>query len=312
MIGLFLGAGFSKWAADLPLVSQLFDFQVSPFDIKENKKLELVKKLKNNWDVENPSSPPEKFIADAMLFSNKHKLLVLWYIVRRLSDPFIRIEFHSQRLRRHVLMIDEDRKYEIDGVKKSKVFLDRVRTLVSGIITTNYDLLIEYSLGTKGFNYGILGQQLLGRGAYPLSQWYNPIVLKGNIPLAKLHGSISWDESAYYTDGRRGITGKALIIAPTPAKSLPRVLEFHWNLSKKILTKSKHLIVFGFAFNSYDQAVLYLLKKAGQNIESILIIDIAPNLNAARYIWPNSQIISALAPPQGNLIINQWIRSRRI
>ncbi len=29
MISIFLGAGFSKWAFDLPLVSQLFDFNIS-------------------------------------------------------------------------------------------------------------------------------------------------------------------------------------------------------------------------------------------------------------------------------------------
>ena len=31
MLALFLGAGFSKWAADLPVASQLFDFDIEPW-----------------------------------------------------------------------------------------------------------------------------------------------------------------------------------------------------------------------------------------------------------------------------------------
>ena len=80
---------------------------------------------------------------------------------------------------------------------------------LSGIITSNYDLLIEYCLGTKGFNYGVQNQQLLGRGPYPVYVWNRgPVTLKGNIRLAKIHGSIN---NLVYTDGRRRLAGKALI-----------------------------------------------------------------------------------------------------
>ena len=51
MLALFLGAGFSKWAADLPLTSQLFDFEIEPWGPREYKKLEIVKSLKHNWDL---------------------------------------------------------------------------------------------------------------------------------------------------------------------------------------------------------------------------------------------------------------------
>jgi len=207
-------------------------------------------------------------------------------------------------------MIDENRKYEIDGVRRANAFLGQFVTNLSGIITTNYDLLVEYALGTKGFNYGILGQRLDGRGAYPVSQWNNPVVLKGTIPFAKIHGSISWDETSYYTDGRRGLTGNALIVAPTPEKQPSDLLEFHWNLSGKILSESTCLVVFGFAFNPYDEAVLDHLKRTGRNIKSVLLIDIAPNINTAKSLWPNADIVSTLPPPQDDLLINHWIGTK--
>ena len=309
MLTLFLGAGFSKWAAGLPIASQLFDFGVTPFGVREQAKLRLVTKLKGNWDKKHPNDLSEKFIADALSFSTKDKQAVLWYIVRRLSDPFIWTEFHSQRWRRHVLMIDENRKYEIDGVMQAQGFFCRfLGPQLSGITTTNYDLLIEYALGTRGFHYGLRGQQLTGRGAYPVSQWKNPVILKGSIPLAKIHGSISWDEDSYYTDGRRGLTGNALIVAPTPEKQPPKKLQPHWDLCARMLSKSRRVIVFGFSFNSYDKAVLELLKDAGRGIESVILIDIAPNLDAAKSLWPEATISSALPPPCGNAEINKWLR----
>jgi len=48
MLALFLGAGFSKWAADLPVASQLFDFDIEPWGPREYKKLEIVKSPNNS------------------------------------------------------------------------------------------------------------------------------------------------------------------------------------------------------------------------------------------------------------------------
>lgn len=308
MNGLILGAGFSKWAADLPLARQLFDFRISPFGVREEGRLQLVVRLKSAWDAEHQNEPTEKFIADALSFPHEHKQAVLWYIVRRLSDPFVWAESNRRRCRRHVLMIDENRKLKIEGVKRAQSFLQRFGILTTGVITTNYDLLIEYALGTKGFNYGVYGQSLIGRGAYPVSQWNNPITLKGNLPLAKIHGSISWDDTNFYTDGRRGLTGNALIVAPTPEKSPPAELEPQWGLSARILHKTTHLVVFGFAFNSYDEAVLNHLRNNGKKIMSVMLIDISPNLYAAKLLWPDACVTSAFPPPDGDAEINRWLQ----
>ena len=204
-------------------------------------------------------------------------------------------------------MIDENRRFNIEGVVKARNFLQRFyNLLLKGIITSNYDMLIEYALGTKEFNYGIQNQTLTGRGPYPLSQWRNPVTLKGKIPLAKIHGSISWDENNYYTNGRRALTGHALIVAPTPEKQPPESLKFVWELAEHILRQSKRLVVFGFAFNPYDEAVLSLLRDAGQYIESILLIDIEPKIEGVQHLWPNTKIVSCQPPPEGDDDIRNW------
>jgi len=310
--GLFLGAGFSKWAVNLPVATQLFDFDIEPWGPRESSKLEVIKSVKDAWDVMHPNGLTEQFIADALNFDERSKRAVLWYIVRRLSDPFIWKEFYPQKRRRHVFMIDEHRRFCVPGLVKAQNFIQRFcGPLLGGIITTNYDLIVEYALGTKGFNYGVRNQTLIGRGPYPVSQWRNPVTLKGDVSLAKIHGSISWDENACYTDGRRGLTGHALIVAPTPEKCPPQPLKDVWDLAERILQRINRLIVFGFAFNPYDLAVSKLLKRAGSNIESVLLVDLEPRIERVQQLWPNVTIKSCQPSAEGDMPIPKWFVSKR-
>jgi len=207
-------------------------------------------------------------------------------------------------------MIDENRKFGVKGLIQARDFLQGLLgPSIAGIITTNYDLVVEYALGSKLFNYGIDKQILTGRGPYPVSTWRNPVRLKGTLSLAKIHGSVSWDSGGYYTDGRRSITGKALLVAPTSEKDIPEVLRFTWNLAGQVLKQSTRLLVFGFAFNAYDQLVLDLLRLDGHNISSVLLIDIAPKLEAAKQIWPQASITCCPPPPDGGALIYDWKKS---
>ena len=295
---LFLGAGFSKWAANLPVANDLFDFAIEPWGEREQRKLTLVDTLKREWDGNHNGGTCEEFIADALQLETKKREAVLWYITRRLSDPFIWREFHAQRWRRHVLMIDENRRHEIAGVVRAQKFLQRFcNSSLSGIVTSNYDMLPEYSLGTKGFNYGLRNQQLIGRGPYPMSHWRNPVRVTGSVSLAKIHGSISWDDAGCYTDGRRGLTGRALIIAPAPGKVRPESLRREWKLAERILKAAVKLVVFGFAFNTYDEAVLNLLRDCTSNLKTIDLIDIRPPMGRAKVLWPHVRITSSQPPP---------------
>jgi hypothetical protein len=309
MIALLVGAGFSKWAAGLPLAKELFDFKVEPFGVREARRLERVRHSKAVWDLEHPAEPAEAFIAFALEQDAKSRRAVLWYVVRRLSDPYVWKEWHAFRWRRHVLMIDENRKRARPGVRHVRDFLVNViGPRLMGVVTTNYDLLMEYSMGTSGFNYGSPGEKLQGRGPYPLSQWHNPVTLTGRVPLAKVHGSISWDAHGRYTDGRRGLTGDALIIAPVPHKAPPRSLGEQWELAGKILRGSSRLLVFGFAFNAYDSAFLELLEMQGRGLKDIMLVDTAPNENAARRIWKDAIVNSLPPPPQSEGELRRWVK----
>lgn len=193
-------------------------------------------------------------------------------------------------------MIDENRRFKIPGVIRARDFLQPFCEVdLAGIVTTNYDLLIEYALGTKVFNYGARGQGLVNRGAYPLAERVNPITLTGSIPVAKIHGSYSWDHEAFYTDGRCGIRGRALIVAPTAEKAPPASLRHVWSLAKTILKTATDLVVFGFSFNPYDEAVLNLLREC-RDLKKVRLINRAPPIDRAEAIWPHANIIGEEPP----------------
>jgi hypothetical protein len=195
-------------------------------------------------------------------------------------------------------MIDENRKDECPGVTSARSFLLRLRFLLSGIITTNYDMLVEYALGTRFFNYGQYGEVLQGRGPYPVSQFRGPVTLRGQIALAKMHGSISWDIEGRYTDGRPGITGNALIVAPTAEKTAPSSLTSEWKLASRILKQCNSLLVFGFAFNPYDEVLLDHLKQQGDKITHIVIVDKRHKPDRVAKIWPQAHVELLTPPPE--------------
>ena len=310
MHAILLGAGFSKWAADLPLASQLFDFDIEPFGVREQNKLDRIISLKHQWDCTNIDGLAEQFISYVLACGDERsKKDILWYIVRRLSAPYIWYDNYPSRIRRHVLMIDEYRKWDLPGVRLASDFIMQCGKGLSGIITLNYDLLLEYGLGSHAFNYGIFGEVLHGRGPYPVSQWRSPVTLTGQIPLVKLHGSISWDIDGRYTDGRRGLSGKALIVAPSPEKIPPSFLVDQWYLSQQILQKVSRLLVFGFGFNEYDQAVLLHLQESGSHLEEVAIIDVVSRKLEAQCLWPKAEIETFSPPTDRFENIKVWLRN---
>ena len=309
-LAVLLGAGFSKWAAGLPIASELFDFAVEPFGSRETNRLAELRRLKSQWDDGNPDRGAEEFIAFVLAAQPRLRRAVIWYIGRRLCDPYIWTEWHVGRQRRHVLMIDENRTSDRPGVVPVSDFLVRLGE-VTGLLTTNYDLLVEYALGTKEMNYGMRGEVLTGRGPYPVSQWANPVTLTGSVSVAKMHGSVSWDENARYTDGRRGLTGDALIIAPTPEKSMPDSLREVWDLAARILGRSDRLVVFGFAFNPYDGALLEHLAAHGRSLRHVAVIDTRPDLERVTRVWPGATAVAVRPPPAGLTDLDRWLRSTR-
>jgi len=296
---LFIGAGFSKWAINLPLATELFDYNIQIWGTREAKKIEDLKRTKNKWDEENPSGNPEEFIRLMIESSEKNKKLVTWYIGRRLAEPFIvessDLNYFGRAYRqRRVMMIDDPRRLKIEGILKAKNFIDSLLSpSLEGIITTNYDLLIEYTLGTKRFNYGQKMQELHGQWAVQIRRWRDgPVILKGDLSLIKLHGSLSLTEKGYCTDGRGGITGRSIIVPPTQNKKIMDFVSLEWKNARKILKRSSTIIFFGFAFNQYDLEILKLLKKTNPWIKKIILITRNPQtIQRAKQIWPSAEIV---------------------
>lgn len=288
LTALFLGAGFSKWAFELPLVNQLFDFNINITNEPELRKVELLQSDWENWKKNSGELSPEQFIYWSLNKSSHRRSRVIWYISRRLTEPFMTRILGSYAS----AMFDERAVREDENIVEIRKFLLSLSQHgLKGILTCNYDTLVECALGTSGFNYGVVGEQLYGRGLNPQFPWQNAHVsVTGQIPLAKLHGSLSWDLNAKYTSGRPGRAGKALIVPPAPEKTPPPELENVWLLGKRILESSDKIILFGFAFNPYDKALLDFLKHSGKNSSHILLIDPYPNINAAKALWPHANV----------------------
>ena len=302
---LLLGAGFSSWAAGLPVAKDLFDFNIDAFGRAERHQLKVVEELKHDWDQENPGSYAAEFVAHALTLPAKKRNQILWYIGRRLTDPFIWYS-ESVRTRRYPLSIDEAAMFRHPAATTASEFLDPFCQgwALSGIVTPNYDLVPEYALGSRRFNYGRPREKLVGRGRHHLE---GRVVLQGPVRIAKVHGSVSWSpDGVRYAECRRGVTGGALIVAPAPEKEIPKVLAPVWELAESILVDANRLLVFGYSFNEYDKDMLQLLEQGGRNLESVLIVDIAPDLAKARELWPNASILACDPPPGGDDVVALW------
>jgi hypothetical protein len=267
-ISVIFGAGFSKWSCDLPLVTELFDFAIRPYNSTEERRVVRLKKTYEVWRGLHPRDHTEAFIRFAQGPTSRFNL-VNWYITRRLTEPFV-----VRASRRYTWYINSYYPRSHDGVQKARRIIDLLREAASiggmGIVTTNYDLVVEYALGSRSFNYGIVGEQI-GFIPYPYPQ---PVHVIGNVPIAKLHGSISWSETAKFPDSRCGLTGKCLIVPPITEKRAPPLLKQQWELAKSTLSKCDKLVVFGFSFNEFDIAVRKFVAKNIPSTAEIILIDV--------------------------------------
>jgi len=297
---LFCGAGFSKWAIGLPTAYELFDFNIKTYGPRENVKLNQIRNQKQIWDMNHPVMEAEDFIAFLLDQSVKTKKLVTWYIARRLAEPFIErtsyfeTNFKTGARGRRIFGINDRKKFQVNGIKKAESFFNNLPWQnLEGILTTNYDLVIEYALGTKRFFYGDRPRLLHGppRAYTTAAKQRYPVYLTGKIPIAKLHGSISLTEKGYCADGRGCITGKAIIIPPAHNKKISDSLTNEWAYARNILKQSKIIVFFGFRFNSYDRELMDLFTETVPWIQKIILINPNPEIKLlAEKIWPSAEI----------------------
>lgn len=287
---IFLGAGFSR-IAGLPLTSELFK---SSIDAPSPSSLDRIKKVLRTWEKwheKNPEENAEQFIGHIFNLSKSSSSPIPWkwvveVIAASIATP--RGPDAGSYNHRYAGRITSPLK-----CREHQLFWKIVNRIhIRGVISTNYDLVIERGLRHReitrnrmpGIFYGGLDKpQLLKGTALPFSiQKQNRLVeLTGKVPLFKLHGSLNWSfESGnliMYQDMRAAFRrgNDAAIIPPLPEKSIPLWLKRTWAEAQEALSSSGIWIICGYSLPDYDIAVRDLLEKASDKNypKEILIID---------------------------------------
>lgn len=287
-IAMFMGAGFSK-AWGLSLASEIMDMRHIRTNLFPGKwQRKLIDKVKAVWDA---TKPTHKGVVDEfarMLQQFEYELSFEEF------TSFLALRLSSKHWK--VGTARETKWGTGDHIRKQRVvpkcyqeFFKVLKNVdLIGIITTNYDLVIEKLLGPTsrgrlgGFNYGKVGEHLLGR--HPLSsRWtYGPITVTGKIPLLKLNGSLNWALSSdgqilKYIDSRpsRGRRYEVLLIPPGAGIKHDK-LQPVWEHAGQILRAADIWIFCGYSIPDYDQAVKDLLKNSIENVKRIIILDVKP------------------------------------
>jgi hypothetical protein len=283
---IFLGAGFSSLAG-VPLAAQLFRDEP---EVDRITRQQLVQTVRNRWLAwhEQTGGAPEEHLADLEAKGGAAWHEAVWYaslvIAMRMgelrqigSQPYLTLT--KQNLDRRSVPAHEE-------------FWNAVftRTTAVTVVTTNYDVLAERGMRHRprprvarpGFNYGF-GPRHLAGGGYPSYAHIHRIVACGDVPLLKLHGSISWAECngelVQYHDCRPAVRGDALIVAPVRGKQPPRLLDPIWRRARSAIAQAERVLVVGYSLPEYDDHVVELLR-ASPMICSFHLFDPAPALGA--------------------------------
>jgi len=276
---VMLGAGFSKWACNLPLVSELFDFQLEVGNAREKARLAKVQLAFETWRANNVGCGNEYFIAHAETIPGLQKL-TRWYITRRLVD-----DYFGYGRQRYTYALNSRQVAERAGIKLIQRFFLRLRAAATrlSVLTTNYDCLVEYALTPKGFNYGVVGERI-GSTSYPHIQ---PIFATGRVELIKLHGSLTWDSYGHkHASLTQAVQGDCLIVPPMATKAPRELLPDQWQKAEDALRLAQRLVIFGFAFNEYDRDILELFRTHARSVESIHWFDVTRSEMADK-LFPN-------------------------
>jgi hypothetical protein len=302
---LILGAGWSA-AAGLPLANQLFE-RATDLSGRDSEVIDAYEE----WQHEHPTSSSEQFVAYAYeggtekvfrrlpgspishwndpqleldLTGTVSRYGLQWsdvaaYLQRRLAAPSLPQPLNSGvRYRPELLR----RTPSAAQAEFWNWLLDQI--LVRAIVTTNYDLTTEQTVGiglnaiagSPGFHYAGIQNTV-----HPLSSGFdrsrNPSPT-GLIPLAKLHGSLNWsltDRVEVFPDLRPAFRngGDAAIIPPLPEKHVPWWLEPVWDKARAELAAAHEWVVVGYSLPPYDYEINWLLADAARDVRRIRIYD---------------------------------------
>ena len=268
MIAVFLGAGFSA-VGGVPLAAELFD-EVSAVDrVSRENLVSRVLSAWHDWRATNHGQP-EQYLAHLQTRGGRIWQEAQWYVGLVIALRMGRLQLVGGRptVTRHNIN-------RASGIGIHEEFWTSIfsRTENVSVITTNYDILAERGLRhtprpgvpRPGFHYGRGAEELDG-GGYPSFAHLRRIAIDGNVPLLKLHGSVSWsyreNRLIRYYDCRPSLRGDPAIVAPVTAKTIPAYLKPVWALAEKTLIASDLWLIVGYSLPDYDQLVRELFRRA--------------------------------------------------
>jgi hypothetical protein len=275
----------------VPLAGQLFDEEPQ---VDRVIRRNLVRGTLAGWQAwrERTGGQPEEYLAhlagppDSQGFPSKVWLDAVWYVALRIALTMGSIE--PVDFRRTPTIVRHDLMRTV-ACSTHQAFWDTIfrrgrPPAAVAVITTNYDILVERGLRLQqrprafrpGFTYGNGPERLEGSG-YPSFSHIRPIYCRGEVPLLKLHGSVSWSRRGNslikYFNCQPAIRGDAAIVAPVAGKSVPSWLEPVWTHAEEHLRAAGHWIVVGYSFPTYDDHVNALIARASSHGPRIDVFD---------------------------------------
>jgi hypothetical protein len=284
---LVLGAGWS-YAAGLPLTKDIFRFNPVVAAHASKSRLVQVAAAYDEWAQDQIHGNGELFL---QAIHRDRALPWAWlveYVAAVLANP-VPAETLANRNVRYSQRLT-NRTYCATHLAFVRQILSEYD--LTGVVTTNYDLLAERALRHRpmlrppspGFHYGGLPQPQIAVGLaqpFTVTARDREVEISGAIPLYKLHGSLNWYKDpggvTLYQDLRLAFKkgGVAEIIPPLPEKEAPSWLRPIWESAESRLGNSAVWIVAGFSLPPYDLAVRDLFARAAGsgNVRSISIFD---------------------------------------
>jgi hypothetical protein len=276
---VILGAGWSV-PAGLPLASALFDGGLSLISLAADRRLSRVQAAYETW-AEGQADPKAEGFLQKCYESQWYPVpwpYAVEYVQARLASP----TYSDARSRVNVRYGQRitNRTYCWQHESFWLALLQRVE--LSGVITMNYDLLVERSLRHRpmkrpplpGFYYAGLPKPQIALGQrqpWTVRDQRDRIEVTGNIPLAKLHGSLNWAiedgrSIVIYQDTRAAFRrgGTAAIVPPIPEKQPYSLLMPVWDAAQELLEAADTWIVVGYSLPEYDRAVRDLFNRSGR------------------------------------------------
>ena len=306
MISVILGAGFSH-VGGVPLASQLFDESPQVDRITRERLVQRVVARWRSWHAKHGGAP-EEYLASLEKEGGGDWRDALWFVSLVIALRMGRVEQVGMKLTITRHNIDRTTRIQVHEDFWSEIFR---RTFDVVVITTNFDILLERGLRhiprprvpRPGFHYGD-GPERLEGGGYPSYAHIQRIEVTGNVPLYKLHGSISWSmrngRLIRYHDCRPAIRGDPFIVAPITDKQIPDNLRQTWDRAANCLSDSDVWIIVGYSLPSYDIAVRNLLRHSSNHGPRVHVFDPNPNVaSEAKSLLPKATVIPHPGLPQG-------------